>query len=367
MADIFLSYGGAQSLVEAFEKSLSRQGHTVYTDADFDYRRDAIIAKLPEFDATIVIWSENSTSRDLTLAVATEALRLGRLIQTRAPGLSSEDVPPAFWLLPMLAVSDTKGVADAIAALGVVAGPKSLGPKRPPRPPGVGSGGGSAYRVDPLTADSPARSSNKSIAVPAASSDATKALEIEAGRLVHKIPPKMWLGQQEIVEVRLGRLATPDLSKGLEGRGDLTTQDIPIVETMSVSLYGAPGAFTIERQSETSQLVMSDLLKGTPLETQDFGRWVWLVTPRQTGTHQLYVKVSAALKDSRGVPTTTKLPDKEFKVSVSVHAGNATIAVIKRTLPALILAGLGGLVAAFSRDVWWPKLYLMLKGFGWLS
>ena len=87
MADIFLSYGGAQRLVEAFEKSLSRQGHIVYSDADFDYRSDAIIAKLRQFDAIIVIWSENSKSRDLTLAVAAEALRLGRLIQTRAPGL----------------------------------------------------------------------------------------------------------------------------------------------------------------------------------------------------------------------------------------------------------------------------------------
>ena len=59
----------------------------------------------------------------------------------------------------------------------------------------------------------------------------------------------------------------------------------------------------------------------------------------KTGTHQLYVKVSAALKDSRGVTTTTKLPDKEFKVSVTVHTGKATIAIVKRTVPALVLAG----------------------------
>jgi len=369
MADIFLSYGGAQRLVEAFERSLSLQGHIVYSDADFDYRSDAIIAKLRQFDAIIVIWSENSKRRDLTLAVAAEALRLGRLIQTRAPGLSSEDVPPAFLLLPLLDVSDTKVIAKAIAALGVVPGPKTLGPKRPPRLEGVGSSGSSPYRVDPSVGaeDGPVLASIKSMTASAVSSNATKALEIEAGRLVHKIPLKMWLGQQEIVEVRLGRLAATDLSKGLEGRGNLTTEDIPIVETMSVSLYGGPGAFTIERQSETSQLVMSDLLKGTPLETQDFGRRVWLVTPRKTGAHQLYVKVSAALKDSRGVPTTTKLPDKEFKVSVSVHTGNAMTAVIKRTLPALVLAGLGGLVAAISRDVWWPKLCALLKAQGWLS
>ena len=71
--------------------------------------------------------------------------------------------------------------------------------------------------------------------------------------------------------------------------------------------------------------------------------------------------------DSRGVPTTTKLPDKEFKVAVSIHTGKTTVAVIKRSRPTLILAGLGGLVAAFTRDVWWPKLYALLKGLGWFT
>jgi hypothetical protein len=318
---------------------------------------------LREFDAVIVIWSDLSLEHDdRTAIIATEALRLGRLIQTKAPGLSPEQLPPPFSGQRLLAVSDTKGIAEAIAALGVVPGPKTLGPKRDRRRPGVGASDGTPYRVDPLP-----RATEPSLASRAPSSSATKALEIEAGRLVHKIPSQMWLGQQEVVEVRLGRLATPDLSKGLEGRGALTVEDIPIVETMSVSLYGSPGAFTIERQSETSQLVMSDLVKGTPLETQDFGRWVWLVTPRQTGTHQLYVKVSAALKDSRGLATTTKLPDKEFKVSVSVHTGKATVAAVKRTVPALVVAALGGLVAAVSRDIWWPKLYAILKAHGWLS
>ena len=65
MADIFLSFGGAQFIVEPFETSLSRQGHKVYSDADFDYRRDAILANLGEFDAVIVIWSE--TQKPATL------------------------------------------------------------------------------------------------------------------------------------------------------------------------------------------------------------------------------------------------------------------------------------------------------------
>ena len=64
MADIFLSYRGSHSLIEPFETNLERQGHNVYSDDDFDYRLDTILAKLPEFDAVIVIWSDLSPERD---------------------------------------------------------------------------------------------------------------------------------------------------------------------------------------------------------------------------------------------------------------------------------------------------------------
>jgi hypothetical protein len=88
MAHIFLSYARVHELVELFEKNLERQGHTVYSDEDFDYRLDAIRAKLREFDAVIVIWSDVSLEHDdRTAVIAAEALRLGRLIQTKAPAV----------------------------------------------------------------------------------------------------------------------------------------------------------------------------------------------------------------------------------------------------------------------------------------
>ena len=70
MADIFLSYRGAHFLVEPFETNLKRQGYTVYSDEDFDYRLDTILAKLHEFDAVIVIWSDLSLGRELIKRVA---------------------------------------------------------------------------------------------------------------------------------------------------------------------------------------------------------------------------------------------------------------------------------------------------------
>jgi TIR domain len=194
-----------------------------------------------------------------------------------------------------------------------------------------------------------------------------EALAAEAGRLVHKIPEKMWVGEQETVEVRLGRAAAEGLTQGLVGRGALSSQDIPILETMSVSIYTKGGAFDIERQSETTQLVSSDHLKGTAFEQADYGRWVWLVTPRKAGAQQLFVRVSASLKDSRGLPTSTSLPDREFPVSVAVDAGKTTMRFLRRGLLAAGGAVGAGLLGAITQELWWPKLKVLLQGWGWLG
>ncbi len=193
------------------------------------------------------------------------------------------------------------------------------------------------------------------------------ALAAEAGRLVHKIPEKMWVGEQETVEVRLGRAAAEGLTQGLVGRGALSSQDIPILETMSVSIYAKGGAFDIERQSETTQLVSTAQLKGTAFEQADYGRWVWQVTPRKTGAHQLFVRVSASLKDSRGLPTSTSLPDREFPVSVSVHTGKTAVRIVRRGLLAAGGAIGAGLLGAITQEMWWPELKILLQGWGWLS
>ena len=178
----------------------------------------------------------------------------------------------------------------------------------------------------------------------------------------------MWVGEQETIEVRLGRAATEDLTHGLVGRGALSSQDMPILETMSVSLYAKGGTFEIERQAETTQLVSGGgQLKGTAFEQASYGRWIWLVTPRKTGAHMLFVRVSASLKDSRGLPTSTSLPDREFPVSVSVHAGKASIRILRRGLLGVGGAVGAGLLGAITQDLWWPKLKLLLESWGWLG
>jgi hypothetical protein len=190
--------------------------------------------------------------------------------------------------------------------------------------------------------------------------DAKRALEIDAGRLAYQIPKRMWLDIQETVEVRLGRTQAQGLTQGFAGRGDVRTEDIPIVETMSVSLACEPGAFDIVPRSEKDQLVKPDLVLGTPFHSDDFGRWVWLVTPRQRGEHTLLVKVAAAIRDSRGLPATSSLPDKTFAVSVRVQLFRAAAGALLRAAPGLAWAVVTALVGVFTKDYWWPAIRHMI-------
>jgi hypothetical protein len=192
--------------------------------------------------------------------------------------------------------------------------------------------------------------------------DARRALEIDAGRLAHRIPRRMWVNVPETVEVRLGRTQARGLTQGIGGRGEVRTEDIPIVETMSVSLVCGPGAFDIEARSEKDQLVKPDLVLGTAFHSDDFGRWVWIVTPRQRGEHTLFVKVSAAIRDSRGLPSTSSLPDRTFAVIVRVQLLRAAASALVRVAPKLAWVVVTTLVGIFTKDYWWPAIRHML---GW--
>jgi hypothetical protein len=188
------------------------------------------------------------------------------------------------------------------------------------------------------------------------------ALERRAGHLIHRIPESMCVGKAEPVEVRLGRVHQ-DIAKGLLDSGDLTVEELPIVETMTVDLYGSPGAFKIVRQSRATQLVKSSLIWSLPLDEMRFGRWIWHVTPKKRGTHEFVVKISADLSDSRGVATTEPYEDRTFSVRVRVNYAHAAVRVLKWSVA--VAAGVLG--AAFTQELWWPRLKALLLGTGFLG
>lgn len=392
---------------ETLGAELTARGHRVAFDGDPDAPDVKRFANLKLCDCIIVIWTPGSVGSEGICAVAREAHRLGLLLPVRVDSLRTDQLPPEFRKLNTLVIDDVDGIVSAAARI-ILISLRSRGvsdrigsrphvpevaaaaePRRLSHEKGYGGdlgnlrmpgvGGGRAYRGDRIGAAPRSRPGPRG-GTGAASSPRTgrmgaapqaspqeSALAIEAGRLVHKIPNKMWLGEPEMVEVRLGREATADLASGLLGRGALTSEDLPIVETMSASLHSDSGAFEIHSQTEAVQLIMRDHLKGTPFEQAAYGRWLWLVTSRKTGAHQLYVRVSAALKDSRGISTSITLPDREFEVSVAVHAGRATVQVLRRGIPAVGGVIGAGLLGAITQDLWWPKLKALLQSSGWIG
>lgn len=393
MASVYICHVHEDRIAaEKLAAALAGQGYRLLIDGDLDdVQRADLAANLKQCHAVVVLLSTAIAASQFIHTIVGEANRLGLLVLVRVSGLSAKKLATEYGIGHSIDENDFDGICRAITFVSLkasgssarrsVAGPAvepgSPSPRPSYAPPREGIGAAAESARFPLSPSSDRYSATRTegvgaaagaIARPAAvAAPQQEALAAEAGRLVHKIPEKMWVGEQETVEVRLGRAAAEGLTQGLVGRGALSSQDIPILETMSVSIYTKGGAFDIERQSETTQLVSGEHLKGTAFEQADYGRWVWQVTPRKTGAHQLFVRVSASLKDSRGLPTSTSLPDREFPVSVSVHTGKTAVRIVRRGLLAAGGAVGAGLLGAITQELWWPKLKTLLQSLGWLG
>ena len=129
---------------------------------------------------------------------------------------------------------------------------------------------------------------------------------------------------------------------------------------MTVELIGPRDVFGIEPQSERTQLVKGDAAKVYGIVSHEFGRWLWAATPRKSGTHELSVKVSANLADTRGIASTASLPDRTFKVKVEVNYVEASISAAKWVCGWTVAALIAGMIGAVTQDIWWPKLRAIL-------
>lgn len=190
-----------------------------------------------------------------------------------------------------------------------------------------------------------------------------KTTEVLAGKIVHRIPKRMRKDVPEHVEVRVGTDEAKGLSYGLIGRGKLVTEDLSVVESMTVELVTPTGAFDVEAQSPSTQLVASEVLSGADLQKRDYGRWSWRITPRHAGTHTLVVKVAAMVMDSRSVPAATLLPDRFFEVKVSVNYGIVGIRFAKWAVSGFAGAVVAALIGAATTKLWWPMLKAWIDSF----
>jgi hypothetical protein len=160
----------------------------------------------------------------------------------------------------------------------------------------------------------------KPIQGPRADARLESLLDVYAGRLVERIPREMCVDVQEQIEVRVGPYDAPQLTHGLIGVGELQDYVLPIVETMALALYCPFGDFEIEPMSESEQLVIKDVVRGSALYARDYGRWRWRVTPRRTGPSRIALRVTARVLDSHGLPAPhTLVPDKTFRIDVRIN------------------------------------------------
>jgi hypothetical protein len=377
MATILLSYVGSdQAVAKRLLTVLERAGHKV-VGADLGR------AALQRTDVVVVIWSPAALASPYVYEQARVALSSHCLVQVTTAELDVAQLPAVFRTHALVRIANTDAVIKEIDS---VLGFSPSGPLL-----GMPLFADKGHREDELLP----MSSQEQEKEPAAASDklalelddifgqtaattpspaappaplriplhlSKTALERQAGQLNHKIPCKMRVGATEIVEVRLGR-ARQDIAMELVGSGDLTAEELPIVETITMALYGSPDAFRIMRQSRPTQLVKSSLIWSAAFDEQKFGRWLWHVTPKKSGTHELVVKVSADLSDSRGVATTEPCGNRTFSVKVRVNYAHTSVRVAKWTAAGAVSA----LAGAFTQEIWWPWLKAFLVGTGLLG
>lgn len=349
---------------------LMGRGHFVSFDGEPETPRSDRSARLRQFEAVIVIWTEHAIASAGLAAVARETLPLNLLVPLRDEALPVSALPLAFRKLNMFSPRDADGVARYVARLGVssssrkqraeqenqerqrrkdpVVQARMQQPSQKIRSkwdrihdrddrdqnsksafgalPEVGGGAGPQSRHKKR--DEQPNSSASKTAKGRTDKRVTSAAEsllapsefariVDSGLLMVRIPHDMVLNQPSLVEVILGREVLADVERLLheESRGGTASQSA--IETTSISLYG--DGFDIERQSERTQFVSAQ-------SGVSQGRWAWLVTPRAPGSGEMILRISALLRDRAGVPTPIALPDRGYDVKVHEMPGLASTA-----------------------------------------
>jgi hypothetical protein len=217
------------------------------------YIADAERPALATNAVVVVIWSAESLASPYVYEQAIIALQSRRLVQLVTDGLDVSLLPAVFRVGTLIPITDNERIIEHVEKVFQAIGEGMTlfavggsGPRAPaatagPEEPGLFKGvTAEPEELVPPTKPAPARPPQ----IPPHL--AKRAIETEAGQLNHKIPTRMRVGATETVEVRLGR-AHQGIAMGIMGGGALTIEDVPIVQTMTINLYGSPDAFKIVR------------------------------------------------------------------------------------------------------------------------
>ena len=118
-------------------------------------------------------------------------------------------------------------------------------------------------------------------------------------------------GKQERVEVRIARGVTVDVEQLLRQKMHMTAQveEIQVAPFMIVELNDADGSiFKITPLTQDRQSVAGD----------GYTKWVWIVTPLESGQQTLYLSVGTRFKLPNSNEETRFTPIYERNISVQV-------------------------------------------------
>ena len=136
------------------------------------------------------------------------------------------------------------------------------------------------------------------------------------GKLVERIPRVMREGVREQVEVRIAREATEELLAGMQGSGATHVHGVAVTRAMSLYLRAPDGGFMIEPLTPETQWVFD---RPSFLDSEPFGRWLWVVLPMKRGSHRLQLVAAARSVDENGMIGDVALPEQVIDISVKIN------------------------------------------------
>ncbi len=372
--------------------ALMGRGHFVSFDGEPDTPRPERSARLRQFEAVIVAWTESSVQSVGLTDIARETLPLNILVPVRAETLATTKLPLAFRKLAMLAPRDVDGIARVIARMSTAASSlremsereaarratgepppeqtealpplpqkRSAAPQSPaipkarPASPAVAPGpvaeAGPGVRVRPLS-DLPEVEADAAFLAMARQS---RNAHVEQQRQETVPPPQAAERRPEPPAPRPATqvISADDLARAVDA--GLLAHHVP-----DALWLGAPASVevTLSRQIlaglaqqghnfETLSVSLYGNAEAFEIERQSertqfmnakqalaahdpatFGRWAWLVTPTAAGSQDLVIRVSALLRDRHGVPAPVAIPDRRFSVDIQVPEDESVVSAL---------------------------------------
>ena len=109
------------SVARDLGSGLMGRGHFVSFDGEPDQPRDDRSARLRQFEAVIVVWTETSAQNAGLSDIAREVMPLNQLVPVRAEDLSTARLPLMFRKLSMIVPRDIDGIARVVARMSTAA------------------------------------------------------------------------------------------------------------------------------------------------------------------------------------------------------------------------------------------------------